>query len=70
MKFAAPTADQRAAWADFRFRCVSSVMHDPGPCPQQWPADRAEAAKIVRILKSADCDAKSFEQVRAAFTAA
>jgi hypothetical protein len=70
MKFTAPTDDQRATWADFRFRCMNSFKHDPGPCPEQWPADPAGAAKIAQILKAADCDAESFEQVRAAFRAA
>lgn len=68
MKFAAPTDEQRAAWADYRFRCMDSAKQDPGPCPERWPADRATAARIMEILNEADCDVESFELVRAAFT--
>jgi hypothetical protein len=69
MKFAAPDADQKAAWADYRFRCMSHAKQDPGPCPEQWPADAARAAQVIEILRAAGCDPRSFEQVRAAFAA-
>jgi hypothetical protein len=58
--FVAPTAEQRAAWNEFRRRCLAQGLSDPGFCPPNWPASAAMSARILDILRSTPVDGESF----------
>jgi hypothetical protein len=38
-------------------------LHDPGPCPEKWPADPAFAEKVVRILRAASVDEAAVKEL-------
>ena len=58
--FVAPTTEQRAAWNEFRRRCRTQGLTDPGACPVKWPADARMAERILAILHSTPVDGESF----------
>lgn len=61
--FVGPTTEQRAAWNDFRRRCRSQGLSDPGNCPPKWPGDPFMAERILLILRTTPVDGESFATI-------
>ena len=53
MKLRPPTSYELFLWVRFRETAIAKGLSDPGPIPQQWPADPKMSERIEKLLLDA-----------------